>query len=342
MPPFQITLPTPFPIGPVNVYLLEGDPLTLIDCGPKNPDSLKALESGLLERGLRLEDIRRLVLTHHHVDHVGLARTIVDRSGAAVLTHPYNLPYLADYEAERARSLPFYAEIWTESGVPAEIVDLMRQAGEGISRWLDPVPAAVTIDEGQVVGLGGADWRVYHTPGHAGGLVCLLNPETKELIANDHLLRDISSNPVLEPPPTGPAVMAGHGRAGTMEDPPTGSAGAPRPKRLVEYLHHMRRVADLHPAVAYTGHGETVHDVAALVGKRLAFHRRRADKIYDSLQGRSLTLWELTGPLFGERLKRGMDYFLAHSEVLGHLDILLDEGKVQAVREGALVRWRVA
>lgn len=321
MPPHLLSLPTPFPIGPVNVYLLQGPPITLVDCGPKHPDSLAALEAGLAGHGVRIEDIRQLVLTHHHVDHVGLAKQIVDRSGAAVLTHPYNVPYLADHEAERIRHTPFYAEIWRAGRVPEGIIEQMRLASEGISRWLDPVAASATIDEGDTIGLEAERWKVYHTPGHAGGLVCLFNPETRELISDDHLLRDISSNPVLEPPATA-------------------GAGAPRPKRLVEYLHHMQRMADLNPAIAYPGHGEPVHDVAGLVRKRVAFHRRRAAKILEALDGDSLALWELTQPLFGERLKRGMDYFLAHSEVLGHLDILLDEGKVEAVREGEVVRWR--
>ena len=314
-----ISLPTPFPVGPVNVYLLEGEPITLIDCGPKHPESLAALESGLAARGCRIEDIRQLILTHHHVDHVGLARTIVDRAGAEIVTHPYNTPYLADYEAERVRHFPFYAKIWAEAGTPPEIVEMMKKSSEGIARWLDPVAVSRTINEGDTITMGSAEWKVYHTPGHAGGLVCFFNESTRELIANDHLLLDISSNPILEPPPTG-------------------GVGLPRPKRLVEYIHHMGRMADLHPVVAYPGHGEPIHDVPALVRKRLSFHRRRAEKIYDALSGTPLTLWQLTQPLF-PKLKHGMDFFLAHSEVLGHLDILVEEGKVEAVREGDVVKW---
>jgi glyoxylase-like metal-dependent hydrolase (beta-lactamase superfamily II) len=318
---FLIPIPTPFPVGPVNVYLLKEDPLTLIDAGPKHAASLTALENGLAQHGVRIEDIKRLILTHHHVDHVGLAQTIVQRSGASVITHPYNIPYLEDYEAERVRQLPFYAEIWSQAGTPSDIVESMRRSGEGMSRWLEPVTATHTIDEGDKVNMGGVEWTVYHTPGHAGGLVCFHNPITNELIANDHLLRDISSNPILEPPPTG-------------------GVANPRPKRLVEYIVHMQRMAALNPAIAYPGHGEPVDDVPALVRKRLAFHRRRADRIFAALAERPLTLWELTAPMF-PKLTRGIDFFLAHSEVLGHIDILVDEGKVVAVEDGELIRWTV-
>jgi glyoxylase-like metal-dependent hydrolase (beta-lactamase superfamily II) len=174
------------------------------------------------------------------------------------------------------------------------------------------------------VTLGGKAWQIYHTPGHAGGLVCLFDPDSKEMIANDHFLRDISSNPVMEPPPTGGVV---------------GAANALRPKRLVEYLFHMQRMAALGPVVAYPGHGELVTDVNELVRKRLAFHNRRADKIQAALNDRALTLWELTQPMF-PKIKRGMDFFLAHSEVLGHLDLLLEAGRVETVRDGTLVRWQ--
>ncbi len=77
-----ISIPTPWAVGPVNVYLLEDDPLTLIDTGPVDPASLGTLERELAAHGHRIEDLERVVLTHQHVDHWGLARAIVDRSGA--------------------------------------------------------------------------------------------------------------------------------------------------------------------------------------------------------------------------------------------------------------------
>ena len=326
----QLSLPTPFPIGPINVYLAEGDVLTLIDCGPKDDAARAALEAGLAAHGCRLEDLRRLILTHHHVDHVGLAAEIVARSGAEVLTHPYNLPWLEDYTGQRERSAPFYRRVWEQGGVPQHVVERMRHAGEGVARYLEPLRGAPgqparagrTIDEGDGLAFAGREWRVYHTPGHAGGLVCLWEPESRRLISNDHLLRDISSNPVMEPPPLG------------------GSAG-PRPKRLVEYIREMQRMAALDPAVALTGHGPAIDDVPGLVRRRVAFHHRRARKIRDVLDAGGLTLWEITQPVF-PKLTRGMDYFLALSEVQGHLDLLAEWGEVEAVVQGDVVRWRGA
>jgi glyoxylase-like metal-dependent hydrolase (beta-lactamase superfamily II) len=313
----RLTLPTPFPIGPVNVYLVEGDPLTLVDTGPKAPVSRAALEAGLAALGHRVESLRRLILTHHHVDHIGLAAEIVARSGAEVWTHPFNRPWLANYAAERDRQRPFYQRIWDEGGVPPDIVAAMAAANESMPRWTADVSTDGTLDEGAELSLGPDRWRVFHTPGHAGGLICLWEPASRTLLANDHLIRDISSNPVLEPPP----LMNG-----------------PRPRRLVEYLHHLRRMAALEPAVALPGHGEPVDDVAGLVRQREAFHHRRARRLLESLDGQTLTLWELTQPLF-PRLERGMDFFLALSEVLAHLDLLAANGQAEARPDGARLRW---
>jgi glyoxylase-like metal-dependent hydrolase (beta-lactamase superfamily II) len=319
IPPYlhRITIPTPFPVGPVNAYLAEGDPLTLVDTGPKAEVSLAGLQAGLARHGCRLEDVGRVVVTHHHVDHMGLAAEIVRRSGAEVVTHPYNVPWLADYGLERLRQRPFYQRIWEEGGVPAQIVTAMEAASASITRWTEPAATSGRLAEGARLLLGADEWQVFHTPGHAGGLICLWEPRTRTLLANDHFIRDISSNPVLEPSP----LMNG-----------------PRPRRLVEYLHHMDRMAALGPIVALAGHGEPVTDIAALVRQRHAFHERRAARLLDALDGQALTLWELTQPLF-PRLTRGMDFFLALSEVLGHLDLLEAAGRAEPRPHAALRRW---
>ena len=313
----QLTLPTPFPVGPVNAYLIEGDDLTLVDTGPKADITREALLAGLAELGHSLEDIQRIIVTHHHADHMGLAAEISHRSGAEIWAHPYSLPWLADYTAQQARYQPFYAAIWQQAGVPADVVALMAASSSRLVRWVDPVLATHTLDEGQHIELGGAPWQVFHTPGHAGGLICLWEPASRTLLANDHVLRDISPNPVLEPP--------------SMPD-------EPRPRRLVEYLFHLRRMADLEPLVALPGHGERVTDVAGLVRQRVTFHERRADRLLSSLNGSARSLWDLTQQTF-PRVQSGMDYFLALSEVLAHLDLLETEGRVRTQTDAGRVSW---
>ena len=78
-----VQIPVPLPhIRSVNTWLLRGDPLTLVDTGPHADDALAALEAGLRRAGTRVEDVELVLLTHHHLDHTGLAATIAARSGA--------------------------------------------------------------------------------------------------------------------------------------------------------------------------------------------------------------------------------------------------------------------
>jgi glyoxylase-like metal-dependent hydrolase (beta-lactamase superfamily II) len=77
-----LALPTPFAVGRVNTYLIEDEPLTLIDVGPNSGETLYALERGLAEHRRRVEDLELIVISHQHMDHFGLVHVLAERSGA--------------------------------------------------------------------------------------------------------------------------------------------------------------------------------------------------------------------------------------------------------------------
>ena len=81
-----IAIPTPFYVGDVNVYLVKEDPLTLIDVGPKTDEAARILREKLGRNGVRLLDVRRIVLTHAHEDHCGLAKIVRDDCLRCALT----------------------------------------------------------------------------------------------------------------------------------------------------------------------------------------------------------------------------------------------------------------
>lgn len=312
-----ISLPTPFPVGPVNVYLALGDPLTLIDTGPKTEAARDALTTALHMHGCRVEDLKQIILTHHHVDHVGLTAELVARSGAQVYTHAFNLPWLANHQARRERHAPFYRALFRENGVPEKIANEIDLLSAAFERWTEPFADARVLHEGHQLNFGDATWQVYHTPGHAGGLICLWEKHSRTLLANDHILKDISSNAIIEPPE---------------------HAHAPRPRRLLEYIHEVERMAQLQPALILPGHGEAFGEVESLVRERVSFHQRRAQIIHVYLAAGPLTLWQISRALFPE-LRNGVDHFLGLSETLGHLDLLEKERRVRVIRAGELLRW---
>jgi glyoxylase-like metal-dependent hydrolase (beta-lactamase superfamily II) len=313
---YQIVIPTPFKVGPVNCYVTTTAPITLIDTGTKWDESRRALQIELAELDLKIENVQRIIITHAHADHYGLVAEIVRTSGAAVWTHRHNQATLEAYETIHAQRNAFYLQIMTEAGVPSEQRQRVADSRRSGNRYAEAVKIDRMLEEGDVIEMADRVWRVYHTPGHAGGLICLFDPETRVLLSNDHLLRDISSNPVVEPDPN----------------------GGLRPHRLVQYIQHMQRMVDLEPSVAWTGHGHEIHDVHKTVRQRLHFHERRAQRILDLIGAEERSAYQIAEPLFG-RLE-GIDSFLALSETIGHLDWLEEQGRIEAVRRDEVIYWK--
>src|SRR5947209_14409085 len=132
-----ITLPTPFYIGPVNVYLIAADPITLIDTGPKTREAAAALRAGLRKAGFLISDIRRIVLTHAHEDHCGLARSLREEARhAEVLIHDWETDHRVgrlEYEEHR--------QLLLRAGVPEAEVEGMRRMYEGVRQYADSFAA---------------------------------------------------------------------------------------------------------------------------------------------------------------------------------------------------------
>ncbi|HTH37499.1 MAG TPA: MBL fold metallo-hydrolase, partial [Pyrinomonadaceae bacterium] len=112
-----ISVPTPFYVGDVNVYLIREDPVTLIDVGPKTPEAAEALRGGLAAHGVKFSDIHRIVLTHAHEDHCGLAKQVRDEArNAEILMHPWEGGHLTGRLSQEASR-----KLLMRSGVPAGV-----------------------------------------------------------------------------------------------------------------------------------------------------------------------------------------------------------------------------
>ena len=317
----QITLPTPFPVGPVHVYLLEGRPLTLLDTGPRTPEALQALEAGLAERGYRVNDLERIIISHAHADHSGLAATLAERSGAEVLAHPRCAarlsPALSEFRASAESDdqsggvgnnwrQRWYAYLLTSAGVPPEAQARVAGGFRHVQRHSDTVRVDRLLGEGDTLRLGEVIWEVLHTPGHSADLICLYQPQARLLLGSDHLIKHISSNAVIEPPER---------------------EGAERRRPLVKYWANLRRVEEMDISLVLPGHGKPIEDHRSLIERRFVFYRRRLDDIRQVLDSGPQTIWDIVQRLF-PRLG-AIDIFLAVSEVLGHLDVMEAAGEVK-------------
>lgn len=318
------SIPTPFPVGPVNVYLAEGERLTLVDTGPRYEPARRALTDALAERGYRPGDLQRILLTHAHADHCGLAAELVRMSGAEVWTHAANVSRLAEdgsiirTTCEDVRGALFYARMMRWSGVPLPLMIRLARVRRGMGQYTEPLTPDHALDDGDVIQLGCDEWQVLHTPGHTGGVICLYQRRRRLLISSDHLLRDISSNPIVDPPAPG------------EKEPP---------RRLMQYLEQLRRVAELNVVLALPGHGPPITDHRTLIRQRLSFHEERAGRILQMLDEEALTAHEIAGLCFPDL--DPINAFLAISEVIGHLQWLRARGLVaQDRRARGAARWR--
>lgn len=314
----RLTLPTPFAIGPVHVYLAESDPLTLIDTGPDTDDARAALRAGLAALGYDVSDVQRIVITHGHVDHYGLAHWIAAAGHAQILAHPLARPVVEDWPEARAQREDFSHQVLGLAGVPPDMIVRTGQLLRSYDLFQRPAQVDTLLEDGAVLAMAGAPWQVLHCPGHADNLICFFEPASHLLIGNDHLLAHISSNAIVSAPPPGEHV---------------------RRQPLIDYWHSLHRVAAMNVALTLTGHGEAVTDTSGLIEQRLAFHQRRLARLMELLAGGSQTVWQLAQGLL-PRLSAG-DTFLAVSEVIGHLDVLERDGKVNLISDDHSA-WRYA
>ncbi len=193
----RLPIPTPFRIGDVNGYLIEDDPLTLVDVGPNSARSLVALEAGLQAVRRRVEELERIVITHQHADHLGLIDVLADRSGATVCALDALVPVLEDFKGYAERNDRFAQALLRRHGVPREVVVTLGAVTRGYRGWGGSAPVGEVLRDGGELAFAGRSFSVHHRPGHSPTDTIFLDPIAGDLIAGDHLLRHISSNPLV-------------------------------------------------------------------------------------------------------------------------------------------------
>ncbi|RME80474.1 MAG: MBL fold metallo-hydrolase [Caldilineae bacterium] len=314
---YQITLPTPFPVGDVHAYLLRGDPLTLVDTGVYNEASIAALDAALAELGLQASDIEQIILSHGHLDHVGQARRISEAGGARVLAHARACAKVSDQAGYGREAAAWMKTLLPATGLPNELKSMVFAYYAILPRLAQDVQVEACLEEGDEILAGGRMWQVMFCPGHSGDLICLHDADARLLIGSDHLLAHISSNALLEPP--------------------RGNSPARR-LPLIEYWRSLERIEALDIDLLLPGHGELIDDHRSLLAERREQRDRRLDRIEALTRAAPLTVWQIAELLF-PRLKQ-TDILLAISEVVGHLDWLLMEGRVEQVLGEVPHRYR--
>ncbi len=315
-----LAIPTPFQVGRVNAYLVEDDPLTLIDSGPNSAKALDELEQALAGLGHRIEDIELLVITHQHIDHFGLAAVLARRSGAQVAALAGLDRHLSRFGEEAEHDDRFAELTMRRHGIPADIVAALRAVPASFRAWGSTVEVTRQLHDGDELELAGRTLKVLHRPGHSPSDTVFFDAAHELLIAGDHLIGHISSNPIVARPLDAQGQYTG-----------------PRPRALVAYLDSMEKTRAMDLDVVLSGHGAPITDHVALIDSRKRLHARRAERIYGLLASGPLTAYEMASQLWGNVAVT--QAYLTLSEVLGHLDLLIEEGRVREQESEGVVRF---
>lgn len=305
-----IAVPTPFAIGSVNAFLLEGSPLTLIDSGPNYATALVAIEGALAEIGRRVEDLELLLITHQHGDHLGLAEALVGRSGAEVACLDLLVPFVADYRRSVQSDDELGTTLMRRHGVPERTIATLRVVSSLTSHLGSSFAVQHPLAEGATVSAGARRLEVLRRPGHSATDTVYLDVDAGLAFAGDHLLAAVSSNPLIGNPPQGPVS----------------GLAADRPRALPTYLRSLRETRELPLELVLTGHGDPVGDHRALIDSRLHHHEQRAERILGFVQSGPRSAHAIAEEIWGQVAHT--QAYLTLCEVIGHLDLLIAAGAV--------------
>ncbi len=311
-----LRLPTPFMIGRVNCYLIDDDPLTLVDTGANSGKGLDELEHQLDALGHTIEQLELVILTHQHIDHIGLAEVIASRSGADVAAIDIAVEFLSNFGKDAERDDEFAASLMLRQGVPEDVVSALQTVSSSFRAWGSRAQVTRPLADGELLRFRDRTLEVQHRPGHSPSDTLFWDADRRILIGADHLIAHISSNAL-------------------MTNPLDGSGE--RPQALVTYIRSMRRTRDLPAEIFLSGHGDAITDHVKVIDERFERHRRRAARIHELLVERTRTGYEIAQELWGNIAVT--QAFLTTSEVIGHLDLLVNAARVREIDDHGVSRW---
>lgn len=293
-----LTLPMPWELESVNVHLIELDEgWLLVDSGIATPECFEALSASLEEHGVDWRDIRALLLTHLHPDHIGQSWKILERSGARLLMHRDEVHYLA--QVARESRPPFFADAMLRAGVPEQLQERMDRSLRDIRRHFREHSPDWTLEGGEKIPVRGGLLEVLWTPGHSPGHLCLYSPEHRYLISGDHLLQFITPN------------ISWH----------------PGADMLAHYLDSLARLEHFDVDMVVPSHGRPFRGHRERIRQTARHHEDRCGEILQHVAAEPLTAEDLVRRIW----PRGLTPFHHHFavfEILAHLEYLERRGRI--------------
>lgn len=309
----RLSIPTPFQIGPVNAYLAGR---TLFDPGPDSDDAWETLTDELASYDRRPDAIERVVITHPHPDHFGAAHRFRDL-GARIVATRDTARIVEAFDERLAYEQDFFDEFLVRHGMDRSTVDTVTTLPEAYLPYAPNCPVDRTVADGDVVTVDETQLTVESVQGHAPGEALFTYERDGEnrAIVGDHVLGEITPNPLLQPP---------------ME------RGGERPRVLPSFNASLARLRDRPLDRLLPGHGEVIDDPHERIDEILAAHEDRTQNVYELVDGPT-TAREVMVGLFDDLPV--IEHFPAMSEAIGHLDVLEARGEVTSTEGETHVRY---
>ena len=317
----ECPIPMPQAGGPANVYLIEeaDGGVALFDSGIGTPAGETAVREGFQKLGYGFGDVRRIYLSHGHIDHFGLARTISEESGAPVYIHEGDRKKVEQPTANWEELRPAYGEYMRTLGVSQEELLKLERAHAHFLSMARPIEHTRGVTDGEVLSFRHCTAKVLHSPGHTPGLTCLYIEQQRVLFSDDHLLERVSPNPLIE---VGPEGAASKFRA------------------LSTYLRTLDRTRKLPVDLVLPGHNKPFREPNRIIDSLLGFYEGRQKKILERLRDGAKDAMDLVTHLFPRVHRRELN--LTMSEVVGNLEVLEDRGAVRRLPATPVFRWELA
>lgn len=308
-----IALTTNWPVGPVNVYLIYGEKVTLVDTGLKSEKTWRELNGSLNKLGLTIQDIEQIVITHHHSDHAGMLEWILKENPMPVYAHQYAKPYLERERHYLKWSDTFFKQLFYEFGVPSELIDNVPRKGRHRKR-LEVFDLNLVNDGEQIPNL--HEWTAIETKGHSQDHISLVHESSQTLICGDHIIQGMP--------------------AGIFIDAPID--GTERAKPILQYMESLNRCLTLNITKTFSGHGPVIHNLTEVIQEQLRRIENRAKRVKRVLENNRLTGFEIIQAMYPKRYKQSLGLFV--SETLSMLDLLVERDEVAADKRNGILSYR--
>lgn len=307
----RLSIPTPFQVGPVNAYL-AGD--TLVDPGPGSEEAWTALLDGLERHDLGPTDIEQVLITHPHPDHFGLAKRLRE-SGADIVASTESAAIVRSFTDRLAYEQEYFSDFFDRNGMSKTTARTVTDLPEAYLSAAPDVETDVELADGDAIDVDGIDLTAERVQGHAPGetIFTFEDGDSSKAIVGDHVLGDITPNPLLQPPTEN---------------------GGDRPRVLPAFNRSLSDLLERDMDSLLPGHREVITDPAKRIAEILDAHEERTANVRALVDGPT-TAFDVMCELFEDL--PATEYFPGMSEAVGHLDVLEERDEVNRHEQGGVV-----